>query len=278
MGLRWQVGKTVTMTLQDNSRQRDISILCCPHCSLAFTPTPSGVVCGSGHSFDRAREGYLHLLPSGRLAGTSTPGDTADSLQARRRFLHAGWYSPIARRLNDALGRINGAVLDIGCGEGWYLSQVDATRRYGLDISKRAVQMASKLLPDAQCVVGTSFRLPVLQQSCAAVFTVFAPQSHDEYKRVLKPGGTWVTVTPGPRHLEQMRPKKDDSIVQREERRQEPPAEALDSERVTFDISLPPDAAHDLFSMTPLRWQTAADASPATHVTVDVWVSRGVAL
>lgn len=278
MGLRWQVGKTVTMTLQDNSRQRDISVLCCPHCGLPFMPTSSGVVCGSGHSFDRAREGYLHLLPSGRLAGTSTPGDTADSLQARRRFLHAGWYSPIAHKLNDALGRIDGAVLDVGCGEGWYLSQVDATHRYGLDISKRAVQMASKLLPDAQCVVGTSSRLPVLQQSCAAVFTVFAPHSHDEYKRVLKPGGTWVTVTPGPRHLEQMRPKKDESIAQREERRQEPPAEALDSERVTFDLSMPPDAAHDLFSMTPLRWQTAADASPATHVTVDVWVSRGVAL
>lgn len=278
MGIRWQVGKTVCMTLQDRSLQRDISILCCPHCGLGFTPTPSGVVCGSGHSFDRAREGYLHLLPSGRLPRNSTPGDTADSLQARRRFLHAEWYSPIAQKLNEALGHVDGAVLDIGCGEGWYLSQVSATHRYGLDISKRAVQMASKLLPDAQCIVGTSFRLPVLAHSCAAVFTVFAPHSHAEYQRVLQPGGTWVTVTPGPRHLEQMRPHKDESILQREERRQEPPTEAQESERVTVELSLSTDAAHDLFSMTPLRWQTAADASPTTQVTVDVWVSRGVAL
>jgi 23S rRNA (guanine745-N1)-methyltransferase len=278
MGLRWQVGKTVEMTIQDNRDWDKISILCCPHCGQGFSTTASGVVCSNGHSFDRAREGYFHLLPSGRLPGNSTPGDTADSLQARRRFLHAGWYSPIAQKLSDALGQIDGAVLDIGCGEGWYLSQITASHRYGLDISKRAVQMASKLLPDAQCVVGTSFRLPVLQQSCAAVFTVFAPHSHAEYQRVLQPGGTWVTVTPGPRHLEQMRPQKDESILQREERRQEPPTEAHESERLTFELSLPPDTAHDLFSMTPLRWQTAAEASPSTHVTVDVWVSRGVAL
>lgn len=255
-----------------------VSVLACPHCGQAFHEVDHGVACPNGHSFDRAREGYLHLLPSGRLAASSTPGDTPESLQARRSFLHAGWYSPIAQKLVEALGAVDGPVVDIGCGEGWYLSQVTATQRFGLDISKRAVQMASKLLPDSQIVVGTSFRLPILSQSCAAVFTVFAPHSHTEYQRVLRPGGTWVTVTPGPRHLEEMRPLKDDLILRREERRQDPPKEAQDAERLTFPLSLTPEAAGDLFSMTPLRWQTAADAAPATSVTADVWVSRGVAL
>lgn len=278
MRLRRQLGKTVSVTQPILQGHRDISILCCPNCGLSLIPNESGAACGNGHTFDRAREGYLHLLPSGRLAGSSTAGDTAESLQARRAFLHAGWYSPIAQHLVDALGNIDGPVLDVGCGEGWYLSQVMAPQRFGLDISKRAVQMASKLLPDSQIVVGTSFRLPVLPQSCAAVFTVFAPHAHEEYKRVLRPGGTWVTVTPGPRHLEEMRPHKDESILQREERRQKPPTEAQQAERVTFSLSLTKESARDLFSMTPLRWQTAADATPTTQVTVDVWVSRGVAL
>lgn len=255
----------------------DVPVLACPHCAQPFHQVPSGIVCPKGHTFDRAREGYFNLLPSGRLPGSSTPGDTPDSLQARRRFLHAGWYSPIADALADALSHCDGPILDVGCGEGWYLSRIETPQRYGLDISKRAVQMASKLLPDAQFVVGTSFRLPIQSQSCAAVFTVFAPHSHDEYQRVLQPGGTWITVTPGPRHLEEMRPRKDDSILQREERRQAPPPEAQESERLTFVLDLTPDAAADLFSMTPLRWQTAADASPVTRVTADVWVSRGVA-
>lgn len=266
------------MTMRETAHHRDVSILCCPHCGEPFSPTATGVTCTNGHSFDRAREGYFHLLPGGRLAGHSTPGDTAESLQARRRFLHGGWYAPIASALKDAIGHGDGPVLDVGCGEGWYLSQIDAHQRFGLDISKRAVQMASKFLPDVQFVVGTAHRLPVRSQSCRAVFTVFAPHSHSEYQRVLQPGGTWVTITPGPRHLEEMRPKKDESVIQREAKRSKPPADAAESQRLTFALSLPAEAADDLFSMTPLRWQTAADASPTTEVTVDVWVSRGSAL
>ncbi|MGA0116789.1 MAG: putative RNA methyltransferase [Ilumatobacteraceae bacterium] len=266
------------MSIRGEAPDDAVSIFCCPHCGAPFSPTPSGVTCPNGHSFDRAREGYLHLLPSGRLPGSTTPGDTAESLQARRRFLHAGWYSPIAHALSDALGTVDGALLDVGCGEGWYLGQIAAHHRFGLDISKRAVQMASKYLPDAQFVVGNSFRLPVLTQSCGAVFTVFAPHSHSEYHRILQSGGTWVTVTPGPRHLEEMRPKKDDAIIQREAKRADPPVEAQESERVTFTLALTNEAAQDLFTMTPLQWQTAADASPVTEVTADVWISRGTTL
>lgn len=254
-----------------------LQVLACPHCGGGLTQTNTGISCALGHSFDRAREGYFHLLPSGRLASQTTPGDTPESLAARRRFLHAGWYSPVSDALAGALGNIQGPVLDVGCGEGWYLSQIEAPAHVGIDISKRAVQMASKFLPHAQFAVGTSFRLPVLPQSCSAVFTVFAPHSIDEYQRVLQPGGCWATVTPGPRHLEEMRPRKDDSIRQREERRHEPPEQAAESQRLIFELTLTSDAADDLFSMTPLRWQTAAQAAPVTAVTVDVWVSRGVA-
>ena len=238
-------------------------------------PRDSSSVCANNHTFDRAREGYLNLLVGGRLPGASTPGDTPESLHARRRFLHGGWYSPIADALVTALGNIDGDVLDIGCGEGWYLTRVSATHINGLDISKRAVQMASKQHPDGRFVVGSAHRLPVLPESCAAVFSVFAPHSLDEFRRVLRPGGRWVTVTPGPRHLEEMRPNKNESIRKRESRRSEPPLGADSADRLTFGLTLTPDAAVDLFSMTPLQWQTAASASPAVTVTVDVWVAWG---
>lgn len=256
----------------------DLPVLACPHCGQAFRQVPHGIICPSGHAFDQAKEGYFNLLPGGRLPSSSTSGDTAESLQARRRFLHADWYQPIAQALQNALGTHVGPVLDVGCGEGWYLSQLESHQKFGLDISKRAVQMASKLIPNAQFIVGTAHRLPILNESCDAVFTVFAPHSHSEYLRVLRPGGQWVTVTPGPQHLHEMRPKKDPSIEERERRRSEPPQESQHAERVTFSLSLPINAAHDLFSMTPLRWQTAADATPVTSVTADVWVSWGTSL
>ncbi len=235
--------------------------------------------CDSGHSFDRAREGYLNLTVAGRLSTTAVSGDTAEALLARRTFLSADWYAPIAQALTNALGEVDGPVLDIGCGEGYYLSHVMSSAKFGIDISKKAVQMTSKLLPDAQCAVASAFRLPVLTDSCAAVFTVFAPHSFDEYNRVLRPGGKWVTISPGPDHLMQMRPEydADTKAEERFERRGEPPAEATTAQRVQFSLDLTDDAAEALFSMTPLRWQTAAAAIPVQHVTVDVWVSEGYA-
>lgn len=232
-------------------------------------------MCSNNHVFDRAREGYLNLLVGGRLPSTSTPGDTAESLQARRRFLNEGWYEPIAVEIGATLGEVDGDLLDVGCGEGWYLTKIDALRKNGLDISKRAVQMASRLHPDGQFVVGSAHRLPVSDNSCAAVFSVFSPHSLDEFRRVLSLGGRWVTVTPGPHHLEEMRPTKNTSTRERELRRTEPPEGADSAERITFGLSLTPESAADLFTMTPLQWQTAASASPTESVTVDVWVAWG---
>jgi hypothetical protein len=72
-----------------------------------------------------------------------------------------------------------------------------------------------------------------------------------------------------------MRPKRDDNILERERRRDEPPARAANAQRVQFNLDLTEEAAQDLFSMTPLVWQTAADAAPVTRVSVDVWVASG---
>lgn len=253
-------------------------VLACPHCSQALALDTSGATCPTGHHFDRAKEGYLNLLVGGRVPSTKTPGDTAESLAARRRFLHAGWYQPIAHALRDAIGNGNDPILDVGCGEGYYLATLDRAESYALDISKRAIQMTSKLLPQTQCVVGTAFRLPIQDQSLGAVYTVFAPHSISEYLRVLQPGGRWVTVTPGPNHLREMRGHHDDKTTERDDRRTEPPVEALHAERVQFTLELTDEAAHDLFTMTPLQFQAAAHSAVATvrSVTVDVWVSHAI--
>ena len=254
------------------------TVFACPHCTMPLQLTQHEARCENNHLFDRSKDGYINLIVGGRLATATTSGDTAESLRSRRNFFASGSYEPIASALANALRGISGPVLDVGCGEGYYLTHISSSEKYGIDISKKAVQMASKLLPTAHFAVASAFRLPVLDHSCAAVFSVFAPHSFEEYARVLKPGGTWVTITPGPHHLQQMRPKRDQSIDEREERRSEPPAQAQHAERIQFELDLSPGAANDLFSMTPLVWQTAADASPTTHVSVDVWVSSGTSL
>lgn len=232
-------------------------------------------MCPHQHTFDRAREGYVNLLVSGRKSSGSTSGDTPDSLAARRRFLHGGWYQPISDALTDALGTIDGPVLDVGCGEGYYLSRVSSSQPCGLDISKRAVQMTSKIIPDGEFVVASAYRLPVVSQSCGAVFSVFSPYSLDEFRRVLQPHGKWVTVSPGPHHLKEMRPKRDEKVEEREQRRTGAPDGSTTAQRLTFELELTDEAAIDLYSMTPLRWQASSQEAVQTvrHVTVDVWIA-----
>lgn len=258
----------------------DEAVLACPHCGLALQPTASGATCATGHSFDRGRGGYLNLLIGGRLSASTTPGDTADALAARRRFLDAGHYAPIAAALAAAVGTPDGAVLDVGCGEGYYLSQLALPRRYGLDVAKSAVQMAARRLPDSQFVVGSAYRLPVLAGSVAAVISVFAPHPFDEFERVLRPGGRWATVTPGPNHLREMRPVLTGDAARKAEerlqRRAQPLPEAASATRVQFELALDASALRELFYMTPIQWQagaTGAATEAGRTVSVDVWVS-----
>ncbi|HEX8733640.1 MAG TPA: hypothetical protein VF725_16430, partial [Ktedonobacterales bacterium] len=101
----------------------------CPVCAAPLTAGERAFVCAAGHSFDRARQGYVHLLRPTRLRG-----DAPEMLRARRRFFDAGWYAPLAGALAEEIGAwlaaADGgaalppharALLDAGCGEGYYL-------------------------------------------------------------------------------------------------------------------------------------------------------------
>lgn len=253
------------------------AVLACPHCALSLALTNLGATCPTGHSFDRGRGGYLNLLVGGRLGPTVTPGDTPDALAARRRFLSAGHYAPVAEALGRAVGEPRGPVLDVGCGEGYYLSGLHGPQRYGLDISKAAVQMAARAHPTIQFVVGSAYRLPVLDGSVGVVVSVFAPHPFAEFTRVLQADGWWVAVTPGPRHLQEMRPTPTGDTggkaAERIQRRSDPPTEAVAATHVEFTLDLDADSAHDLFLMTPIRWQAGSRVEGPMTVTVDMWVS-----
>ena len=51
--------------------------------------------CASGHHFDVASQGYTNLLPVQKKR-SHDPGDRKEMVAARRRFLNAGHYQPIA--------------------------------------------------------------------------------------------------------------------------------------------------------------------------------------
>ena len=98
------------------------SLFVCPICGAALGRGAGRYACSGGHSFDIAREGYVNLLPANRQH-SKAPGDDGEMTAARTRFLSGGWYSPLREALCALVERYapeRPALLDAGCGEGWY--------------------------------------------------------------------------------------------------------------------------------------------------------------
>ena len=93
----------------------------CPVCAGELTREDRVFRCPQGHSFDVARQGYVNLLTVGQKHSKS-PGDTKEQVLARRAFLSGGYYAPIAEVLCRLVLPLRPkAVVDAGCGEGYYL-------------------------------------------------------------------------------------------------------------------------------------------------------------
>jgi len=199
-----------------------IAYLRCPVCSETLAEQGAMLRCPRGHSFDQARQGYVHLS-----AGPPThPGDTAEMVAARAGFLAAGHYSFITAALVDAAPD-RGLVLDVGAGPGSHLGKVlDArpeTVGLAIDVSKPALRRAAKAHPRAGAILADAWRgLPVVDAGAAVLLNVFAPRNGPEFARVLAPDGALLVVTPTGDHLAELvtaldlirvDPAKDDRVA-----------------------------------------------------------------
>ena len=133
-----------------------MSFFRCPLCSAPLTRGERAYTCPAGHSFDRSAAGYVHLLPANRKH-SQNPGDDKAMVAARSAFLDKGYYAPLrealcALALRDTADLPAPALLDSGCGEGYYtqglfqaLAQAGRTPELaGVDISKFALRRAAR--------------------------------------------------------------------------------------------------------------------------------------
>lgn len=247
-------------------------MLACPLCSAPLNALDNGVVCPAGHRFDRARQGYLNLLPV-QHKNSRDPGDNQAMVEARRDFLNAGHYAPVARRLAQlAAERAPQRWVDIGCGEGYYTAQLaealpDADG-YALDISREAVKRACRRAPQLTWMVASMARIPLADASCQFLASVFSPLDWLEAKRLLSPGGGLMKVGPTSGHLMELRERLYDEVREYSDDKHlalVPPGMALaHSETLAFKLSLErPEDRANLLAMTPHGWRASAERRAA---------------
>ncbi|MCG7781755.1 23S rRNA (guanine(745)-N(1))-methyltransferase [Lelliottia amnigena] len=241
----------------------------CPLCHAPLTQAENSYTCPQGHTFDKAKEGYVNLLPV-QHKRSRDPGDSAEMMQARRAFLEAGHYQPlrdeVAQWLATTLSESASSILDIGCGEGYYTAAfADVAGRVGavtvgLDVSKSAIRAAAKRYPQVTFCVASSHRLPFADESQDAIIRIYAPCKAEELARVVKPGGWVVTVTPGPRHLMEMK-----GLIYDEVRLHAPHSEQLagftlkHEQSLGYNMQLTGKEAVALLQMTPFAWRAKSD-------------------
>jgi len=72
------------------------SIFICPVCGSPLSREDRLYRCGSSHTYDISKEGYVNLLLANQKHSRE-PGDSKEMLEARRSFLNKGYYKPLAR-------------------------------------------------------------------------------------------------------------------------------------------------------------------------------------
>ncbi|GGI48303.1 23S rRNA (guanine745-N1)-methyltransferase [Agromyces flavus] len=190
----------------------DSTWLRCPNCFSDLSPVDERVFgCDRGHRFDRAKQGYLTLLPP---KAPRTVGDDRAMLDARAALLGSGAYRPIADEIlhATAIDSAGGtpSIADLGCGTGYYsqrIAEAHPGARFLLaDRSADAVRASLRSLPDGTGIVMDIWRpFPIRSAVADVVLNVFAPRNPAEFARILHASGRVVVVVPRVGHLAELR-------------------------------------------------------------------------
>ncbi len=228
-------------------------MLICPICKEKLIKENQSLKCVNNHSFDFSKEGYVNLLISNKN-GAKT-GDSRDSAHARHSFLAKGYYHCLKQAVAE---RMNGTVLDICCGEGYY--DTYHGELYGFDISKEMVRLASKNNKEGRYFVANLASIPIESESIDTAIHLFAPFNEQEFSRILKKDGVLYSVIPGKDHLFEMKQIVYDSPYKNDEKAPETRILRLASRtRVRDVVSINHNDLKELFSMTPYFYRTSQE-------------------
>lgn len=257
----------------------------CPYCQHPFAAIEGySLVCTKGHRFDLSKKGTLHLMKQ----AANTDYDR-DLFTHRYLLAQSGFFTPLLTSLAPYFSQIipEGLIIDIGCGEGsqlaWLQENYSLSSTIGMDIAKEGIALASNHFPQSAfwCLADLA-QLPFADQSCSLLLNVLTPSHYQEFKRVLKAGGTLIKVVPGSDYLKELRQMLYHSQPERQtytnqdiiDRFLQECPDASQS-TLSYQVDLTTDMYRHLLHMTPLFWGAKAEdkayslQNPLTSITVD---------
>ena len=232
----------------------------CPVCSspFSFGNDNKSLVCGNGHNFDIAKQGYVNLCGGsmGKLY------EDRELFRARRAIYDAGFFKGVEEKASACLKGIfpegGGVIVEAGCGEGSFLSflwKENPENKYiGLDISKSAVKMAAQKSREICWLVADVCKIPVRDKSIDCIIDMLTPANYGEFDRILKPGACIIKIIPNDGYLIELRQglglkgyenKEVDSFFSRH-------FDLKGRQRIQYRFACEAGTSEDIYTMTPM--------------------------
>ncbi len=258
-------------------------MLLCPKCGKLLEKGLNTFKCQDGHSYDIAKEGYVNLLLPNKK-NSLLPGDNKEMVSAREQFLNKDYYAPLKEEISKYINehfKKDITLLDAGCGTGYYSIHIKEKYQYvmrilGVDISKFAVQKASKKSKEDTFVVASIFDLPTIDKCFDVILNIFSPKANESFSRVLKDDGVLIQVMPGENHLIELKEiLYKDKVYKNEVEYEYSGFNLKDKMEVTYSIKVNKDDLMHLFTMTPYLYKTkiedikALDDINDLNITID---------
>lgn len=199
---------------------------------------------------------------------SKSPGDSKEMVASRKDFLLKGYYSPLLDALVETAKKFspeNPIYFDAGCGTGYYTKGISLAvggKTVAVDISKHAVDTASKYIKNGDFAVASVYSLPLADETVDLITNVFSPMADGEYLRILKKGGRLLYVVPAPEHLIGLKKFLYETVyLNAESDIIYSGFQEIEKIKVEFDLNLASsEDILSLFKMTPYSWRTPSGA------------------
>lgn len=264
--------------------KENISLFRCHKCqSEKVRIVDHSMVCDNGHTYNLSKKGTFYFLD--KKIETEY---NHQMLLHRKKMIQTGMYTPMLEKISHFLPTHSKAsVLDVGCGEGSFLAELNSLKtlgpKIGFDISKEGVELATNQpVKDAMWLVADLTRLPIADDSIHTVLNIFSPSHYQEFSRVLAKDGQVIKIIPEENYLKELRLRvmegtaKETYSNQKVYQRFQKEMSVGHEERISYSFKIPDNRYEDFIFMSPLHWQ-ASDVikkdlleRPIREVTVDV--------
>ena len=228
-------------------------IYLCPKCLSESHIEGISLVCNENHRYDFSKKGYIHLINNYKPTKYSE-----DLFKARSEVFSNSFYENVLKNIQNSIEKYaKDVVLDIGCGEGYYIKKLKTVFPekyfYGLDNSKDAIELGSV--------------------SC--ILNILTPANYEEFFRVLGDDGYLIKIIPNTNYLREIRElisgkeyTNSDTVKLIEEN-----CKIVDRITVSDTFQLTKEQAASFLKMTPLTFSkeiTDSDINQLKEITIDL--------